>query len=73
MEINSVYVRICLFHEFHQDKNVDEAQRIICVTYGDSVIDKSTCRRQFRKLKNGDFELSDKPRSGRTKIPREHD
>ena len=51
--------------QFHQDKSAAEAQRTICATYGESVIDESTCCRWFRKFKNWDFDLSGKPRSGR--------
>ena len=36
-----MYIRYCLFYEFHQDKSVAEAQITICATYGDSF----TCHR----------------------------
>ena len=65
MEIHSARIRHCLLYEFQQYKNASEAQRTICATYGDSDIDESTFCRWFRKFKNGDFDLSDKPRSER--------
>ena len=60
-----MHIEDCLLHEFHQVKSAAKAHRTIWPTYGDSVIDESTCCRWFRKFKNGDFDLSDKPRSGK--------
>ena len=47
-------------------KSADEAHRMLVKVYGDTSIDK-LCREWFRRFKDGDFSVEDKPRSGQPK------
>ena len=54
-------------HYFIQNKSAPEAHRILVNTYGDNALSHTTCRDWFRRLKNIDFKLEDKERSGAPK------
>ena len=59
------HFRHLLFFAFHRDQNAAEAAQDICMVYGEGVIGESTARKWFAKLKNGNFDINDTPRSGR--------
>ena len=44
-----------------------EAQKILCDTYGEEVVSVSMCEKRYRHSRNGDFDVDDRPRSGRPK------
>jgi len=46
-----------------QEKSIADAHRIICETYGENVVAIKTCANCFKRLKNDDFDVSDKQRS----------
>ncbi|GBP26172.1 Peptidyl-prolyl cis-trans isomerase-like 2 [Eumeta japonica] len=50
--------------KYDRVKKKAEAHRIPAETYGDNALSDTTCRNWFRRLKNNDFELEDKERSG---------
>ena len=54
-----------LFFAFHQGQKAAEAARDICMVYREGVIGKSTARKWFAKLKNGNFDIDNTPRSKR--------
>ena len=37
-------------------------------TYGEAALNERSFREQFQKLKNGEFDIEDKERSGRPKV-----
>ena len=39
----------------------------MCEVHGDAALSEATCRDWFRHFKNGDFDVDDRPREGRSK------
>ena len=62
-----VYMRGILQHYFIQKKFAAEAHRILVENYGNHALSETTCRDWFRHLKNNDFDVEDKERSGTPK------
>ena len=54
-----------LFFTFYRGRKAAEAAWDICMVYRESVIGESTARKWFAKLKNGNFDINDMPRSRR--------
>ena len=52
---------------FIKKKSASEAHRILVETYGKHALLKTTCRNWFKHLKNNDFDVEDKERSGALK------
>ena len=59
------YFRHILLFEFNRGVKAAEATRNICAVYGENVIGESTARKWLCRFKEGHFDLSDSPRSGR--------
>ena len=55
-----------LFFAFHRGQKSAEAAWDICMVNGEGVIGKSTARKWFTKLKKGNFDVDDTPRSGKS-------
>ena len=52
---------------FHSKKTVAEAHRELQKVYGDAALSETTYRDWFRRFKDGDFNVDDRPREGRSK------
>lgn len=61
---DKVFIRHCIRYEFHKGKSAVEACASICSILGENTVSKSTCEYWFRRFKAGDFEVSDRERSG---------
>ncbi|MDR1908014.1 MAG: hypothetical protein LBQ43_04120 [Holosporales bacterium] len=53
-----------LLYEFNRDSKAAEAARNICAVYEDSIAEL-TAQKWFARFKQGNFDTSDTPRSGR--------
>lgn len=58
-------LRTCLLYEYLQGRSAAEAHRNISAVIGPQVISDFTARNWFRRFKEGDYDISDKPRCGR--------
>lgn len=65
MDTEKTHIRHCILHYFRAGKTSAETHRVICAIEGEHVVSETTCREWFRRFKTGDFDLNDKPRSGR--------
>ena len=66
----------CNFHElvqevliffFNSKNTAAEAHWELQKVYGDAALSGATCRDWFRRFKDGDFDVDDRPREGRPK------
>ena len=60
-------MREVLIFCFNWKKSAAEAQRMLVEVYGDTAPTDKSCREWFRRFKDGDFSVEDKPRSGQPK------
>ena len=65
MESEKEHIKHCLLYEFDKKSTAATACRNVCQVYGEDAIDESTCRRWFRKFREGDRSCQDQARSGR--------
>lgn len=65
MNPDIMHIRHCMLYEYHQHKNAVKATESILSVYPGCGLDKRVCQNWFSRFKNGDFDLNDKPRSGR--------
>ena len=64
--LDSKQVRLLLLYEFRKkNSSARDATKNICDAMAPSTVSYDTAKVWFRKFKNGDFDLTDKPRSGR--------
>ena len=61
------HLREVLVLFFHSKKTAAEAHRELQKVYGDAVLSETTCRDWFRRFKDCDFDVDDRPREGRQK------
>ena len=65
---NNRHLREVLISFFHSKKTAAEEHQELQKVYGDAALSETTCRDRFRRFKDGDFDVDDRPREGRTKI-----
>ena len=58
---------------FHSKKTAAEAHRELQKVYADAALSETTCRDWFRRFKDGDFDVDDRPREGSPKTFEEAD
>ena len=63
---NNRHLREVLIFLFHSKKTATEHRELQKV-YGDAALSETTCRDWFRRFKDGDFDVDDRPREGRPK------
>jgi len=61
------HLREVLVFFFNWKKSAAEAHRMLVEVYGDNAPTDKSCREWFRRFKNDDFSVKDKPRSGQPK------
>lgn len=64
MQTDKLFIRHCIRYEFHQGKSVRKACESICSVLGDNIVSKSTCEYWYKRFKEGDFDVSDRERTG---------
>ena len=55
----------CILYEFQLGNNASAAACNICAALGDDAVADRTCRHWFKRFREGDISLEDRPRSGR--------
>lgn len=68
MVSEEIYKRALLLHYYRRKLKAAAAAREICAVEGDGAMKEDTARWWFRRFKLGDFDLEDKPRTGRPSV-----
>lgn len=61
---NKHHLREVLLFCFHLKKSAEESYQMLEHAYGQNALFEQTCREWFTQFKNGDFDTTDKERSG---------
>ncbi|WKY13153.1 hypothetical protein Q1695_004178 [Nippostrongylus brasiliensis] len=64
-ELTQSHLRSCILFLHHSGVGATEAHRQLCSVYGEDVMSLRTVKRWFAKFSEGDYNIEDKPRSGR--------
>ena len=70
---NNCHLREVLIFLLHWKETAAEAHQELQKVYRDAALSEPTCRDWFRRFKNGDFDVDDRPREGRPNIFQEAD
>jgi hypothetical protein len=60
------HFRHLLLYEFNRGSKATEAAQNICAVYGEDSVAERTAQKWFASFKQGNFDMSDTPRSGRS-------
>ena len=66
MNLSRGRIRVLLLHEFGLGHKATEAINNLCSTMGENVLSIRTAQHWFNRFKNGNLELDDLPRPGRS-------
>ena len=61
---NNRHLREVLIFFFHSKKIAAKAHRELQKVQGDAALTETTCHDWFRRFKDGDFDVDDRPREG---------
>ena len=61
-------MRELLIYFFNLKKSEAETHQLLVEAYGEAALSERSCREWFQKIKNGEFDVEDKERSGRPKV-----
>ena len=59
------HIRHCILYKFHLGNNTSATAHNICAALGDDAVADRTCRDWFKRFREGDISLEDRPRSRR--------
>jgi [histone H3]-lysine36 N-dimethyltransferase SETMAR len=65
MEKSKQHIRHCLLFQYQCQASAAEATRIICSVIAPDAVSIKTAEMWFKRFRNGDYSLEDKPKSGR--------
>ena len=65
IEIDRDTLRTCFFYEFRLGEKATVVHRRLCQAFGEGFVSEKTCFNWFNRFKSGDYNMDDKPRSGR--------
>jgi len=67
MAITKEHIRFSIHFAFRLKKNAAEATAaMICAAYGENAVSHTICKRCYQTFRQGDFNLEDEPRAGRS-------
>lgn len=61
------HLREILLFYYNSKKSAAEAHRMLVEAYGDAALGETACRHWYQRFKSGDFDTTDKERSGQPK------
>ena len=61
-----MHFRHVLFYEYKKGSNAASAVKNICATYGEGSLSERTCQKWLTRFREGNFNLSDESRPGRS-------